>query len=444
MKRVPLCGAVVFASMLLFSPASAHDMAIALSPHQDSKQAEAQIKQVLQFLADAIEPGHSALLFDGYHLRTLGVFAVPSSPSYRFPKAKIQANAKTVMALFNFSRQAHLSPIGQDAGAASTLRWPQALRFIGQNYPASGPAHLILLGSPLFDDPAEQGFSMRQGRIPGDGHLNHDRSQTPYGIKGQETLLGQWHVHFGFPDETWKIDDHHAHFVNRFVELFVSGQGGQLVTFTSDLPTLLDRVRTNAAAPPSRYKAEVSDKIEMFQLRPPAVKQQTSIYERPVTTATLSAEIVRQAPNVEVGITWGCSGCDLDLYGQASPQATALSFLNTQTSEGQYFKDWTSSPRAGNGYETLSFRVPVDLRNLLLAINFYNGNAPGGVSGEIRISFNGKTYAKPFRFTAESGNGGLARFETLAARRAITPHWLVIDPMEIVGVQTTQAAVHQP
>jgi hypothetical protein len=434
---------VLFALCVFVNPVLAHETAIGFSPYQDSRQAETQVRQVLQFLTDNIEPGQSALVFDAYHLRTLGVFTVPDSSSYRHPKAKVQANAKTIAALFAFAKQAGLPPGGQEPAMQSALRWPQALRFIGQNYPPKGQAHLILLGSPLFDDPAEQGFSMRHGRIPGDGHLMNERAKSPYGIKGQETLLAKWHVHLGFPDESWKQDDHHAFYVQRFWTLHVEGQGGQLSTFTSDLPTLFERVRTNAAAPTHQFKAERTDKQEMIQLRPPTVKQ-TAIYERPVSTVPLAADALRQASNVEVGITWDCGGCDLDLYGQHAPGAPVLWFLNMQTPEGQYFKDLTSSPRASNGYETLAYRSPVDLKSMLLAVNFYNGHSPGGVKGELRIALNGQTYAKAFQISAQGGNGGVGRQETLSSRRAVNTNWIVIDPVEVLGLQTAQAAVREP
>ena len=144
---------LVFLSLLflLFAVAtssSAHEMAIGLSPYQDPRQAESQVKQVLQFLADTIQPGQSALLFDAYHLRTLGVFAVPPNPSYRHPKAKVQANAKMIASLFAFTKQAGLSSGTQESAMSNALRWPQAIRFIGQNYPPNGQAPRVMLVSP--------------------------------------------------------------------------------------------------------------------------------------------------------------------------------------------------------------------------------------------------------------------------------------------------------
>jgi hypothetical protein len=111
--------------------------------------------------------------------------------------------------------------------------------------------------------------------------------------------------------------------------------------------------------------------------------------------------------------------------------------------DGQYFRDFRISPRSANGYETLAYHVPVDLNHLLLAVNFYNGSSPGGVKGEVRISLNGQTYAKPFHVLAQEGNGGVGRQETLTARRANNTAWLVIDPLEVLGIRTLPTVVSQ-
>ncbi|HNP84059.1 MAG TPA: hypothetical protein PKN47_21540 [Nitrospira sp.] len=422
--------------------ALARDMAIGLSPYQNADVAEKQIKSLVEFLAESLEPGDRCMLFDAYHVQTLGIFAVPDKVVYRQPKAKVQANRQVVAAMIQFARTAKRPDGDGEPSVIGAIRIPQALRFIGQDYPVMQDSDVILLGSPLYDDPKDQPFSMRPNHIPGDGHLMKARNVTPYGIKGQDSLLAKRRVHIAFLDN-WQQDDHHSYFVQRFWTLFVEGQGGQLSSFTHDLPTLFQRVKSNAASPKHDYKVEPTDKLEMILMRPPTVKRQTSIYERPVSTAPLSAEAVRRVSNVEVGITWECGGCDLDLYGQHAPGATPLWFLRTQTKDGQYFKDFRNSPRSANGYETLAYHVTVDLNALLLAVNFYNGQSPGGVKGEVRISLNGQTYAMPFHVLAQEGNGGVGRQETLTARRANNTAWLVIDPLEVLGIRIPPTVVSQ-
>lgn len=424
-------------------PAQARDLAVGISPYLEAEAAQRQVKYVLQFFSEQLQPGDSALVFDAYRIRTLGTFTIPDNPAYRSPKARIQANRQMVAALLAFAKEGRV-PQGEDEpGVIGAIRLPQALAFIGTNYPALQDTDIVVLGSPIYDDPGEKPFSMQRHFIPSDGHLSRARSTTPYGVAGQASLLAGRRVHLGYPDESWKGGDHYAYFVHRFWSLFAEGLGAKLSTFTGDLPTLFERVKTKAPAPQHNYKREVSEKMEMIQLRPPSVERRATIYERPLSDAPVPSHTLRQAANVEVGITWECGGCDLDLYGQSTPQATALSFLNTQTPEGQYFRDWTSSPRSSNGYETLAFQVPVDLNALLLAVNFYNGSSPGGVKGELRISLNGQTYAKPFHIAAVGGNGGVGRQQTLGSRRAVNDHWLVINPLEVLG-QVRQAAVQQP
>lgn len=436
-----------FLSLLLLlgagNPVYARDMAIGLSPYQDTAAAERQVKSVVVFLTETLEPGDSCFIFDAYRVQSLGAFVVPSNPAYRHPKAKINYNKQVVNALLQFASVARKPQGGSEPAIPGAIRMPQALEFIGANYPTTQDSDVILLGSPLYDDPKNSIFAMSKNRIPGDGHLTNSRSNTPFGIRGQSAHLTKRRIHLAFMNDDWQQNEHHAYFVHRFWTLFIEGQGGQLSSFTSDLPTMFQRVKTKAPAPKHDYKLEPTDKLEMILVRPPAVKQQTSIYERPLSTTPPDSPLAQKGSNVEVGITWECGECDLDLYGQISTERPALSFLNLETPDGQYFKDWTSSPRAANGYETLAYRVPVDLRDLLLAINFFNGNSPGGVRGEVRISINDKTYAKKFHVLAQAGNGGLGRQETLVSRRATNAQWLVINPLEVLGVNTSPTVASQ-
>lgn len=441
MKVLNLWILVMFMLLVAGNPVHARDLAIGFSPYVEPVAAEQQVKSVLQFLTDTLEPGDSCFLFDAYRIQSLGAFVVPSNPAYRHPKAKINYNKQVVNALLQFASAARRPQGGVEPTVIGAIRMPQALQFIGANYPTTQDSDVILLGSPLYDDPKDKIFTMSKYRIPGDGHFTNNRSNTPYGIKGQASLLAKRRVHLAFLNEEWKQDDHHGYFVERFWTLYIEGLSGQLSSFTRDLPTMLQRVKAKAPAPKHDYKVELTDKLEMILLRPPVVKQQTSIYERPLSTSPLDSELVRQASNVEVGITWECAGCDLDLYGQREPGASTLWFLNPQAADGQYFKDFTTSPRSANGYETLAFHVPVDLRTLLVAVNFYNGRAPAGVKGEIRISMNGKTYAQAFHFSAKEGNGGLGRDETLTSRRATNSQWLVIDPLEIIRNKPSQSII---
>lgn len=415
-------------------PAGAHELIIGLSPFQEAAKAEAQVKTVLQVLTDTLEPGQSALLFDAYHIQSLGTFAVPANPAYRHPKAKIMANKHVVSAMLAFARAAKAPHGGDEPAVIGAIRLPQALAFIGQNHPHKEKAQVVVLGSPVYDDPADRAFSMNQVRIPGDGHFTHGRADTPYGLKGQETLLAQRHIHLAFADDTWRRDDHHSHYVQRFWTLYIEGQGGKLVTFTGDLPTLWQRVRAHTPPLAHGYTLQKSDKLEMLILRSRDVKEKASIYERPVTKTPVAMERLKRASNIEIGVSWDCSECDLDLFAQHDSREAALSYLNKETPSGLYYKDWRQSPRNLNGLETVAYRVPVDLTGLFIAVNFYDGSAENGVQGELRIALDGQTYARTFYVSAQEGNHGKGREETLKTKQAANANWLVIDPLDVLGV----------
>lgn len=185
MKKVTLVLSFLLVLFGMSVQVSARDMAIGFSPHLEAGVAEAQTNAVLKFLAETLEPGDRCILFDAYHVQTLGTFAVPDKAVYRQPKAKIQANRQAVGAMIQFARTAK-TPHGEgEPSVVGAIRLPQALRFIGQDYPVIQDTDVILLGSPLYDDPKEKAFTMRLNHVPGDGHLTKARSLTPMASKGR-------------------------------------------------------------------------------------------------------------------------------------------------------------------------------------------------------------------------------------------------------------------
>lgn len=433
-----LFAVLIILGFLAGDPARAHELIVGLSPYQDAAKAEAQVKTVLDFLTVTLEPGESALVIDAFNIQSIGTYIVPPNPAYRHAKAKIMANRQAVSAMLAFARAARAPKGGAEPAVMGAIRLPQALSFIGQNYLYKEKAQVVLLGSPIYDDPAERAFSMNQGRIPGDGNFSHGRADTPYGLKGQTALLAQWPVHLAFADESWRRDDHHGYYVQRFWTLYIEGQGGKLASFTGDLPTLWQRVRAHTPPLAHNYTLERSDKLEMLILKPRDVKEKDSIYERPVTKTPFPKERLNRASNIEIGVSWDCPTCDLDLYSQHDSKEAPLSYIHTETPSGLYFKDWRQSPRNVNGLETVAYRVPVDLNNLLIAVNFYGGSAASGVQGELRISLDGQTYAGAFYVPAQEGNHGYGREETLKSKQAANANWLVIDPLEVLGVRSSQ------
>ncbi len=438
MKKLTLSVLTVLSVLVFSTNLYARDLVIGLSPfHADKAKAKAQVKTVIQFLLHTIEPGEQATIFNAYHLDTIGVFAVPEKSSYRHPKAKLRVNASVVKKLLAFADRA-MKPTGDiHPSVSGALRFPHFLVFLGENYSSSQKTDVLVLGSPIFDDPKERGFSMARGHIPGDGNLQLSRRNTPFGIQGQEQLLSNFRIHLASP-QGWQRDDHHTFYVKRFWVLWVQGQGGSLVTFTNDLPTAFQKIKVQALAPKHPFKLKKTDspKLEMILLRPPEVENHTSLYERPVRDSPVSSAVADNLSEVEIGITWDDPDSDLDLYVQHGPQAKPLYYLNTETAEAKYYKDFMNSPRATNGYETVAFTRGIHVQDLIVAINFFGGHVDSQVTGQVRISVNGDTYAQNFVIEAQQGNHGKGREETLLARTPFSPQWIIIDPLEVIGLRT--------
>lgn len=378
----------------------ARELIIAVSPNLHAEEAKTQATQVLQFLT-TLEPGDQAVVLDGFSLTTIGTFSVPSRSAYNSPRAKLGANQSFVGAFMQFADGSTLQP-GMSPGA---LRLPQLIRHIGANYTSAQQTDVVILGSPFYE--GDDQFSMTGSRIPSDGHINSSRSETPYGTTDQPELLTNIRIHFGYGHEGMLESDRHHFYIQRFWTLYIEALGGSLATFSADQQTLFHRALRGAEAPTHNYVLNETERLEMILLQPESQANSQSIYERELTHQELPSEYLNQADFVEIGISWDCQSCDIDLYARPRHDALPLYYRNTETAEGTYFKDYRTSPQTINGYETIAFHVPIDLEQLFILIHFFDGHSPGGVRGEVRLSVEGMTFATPFHIPGEVGGNDI-------------------------------------
>lgn len=410
--------------------AIAKDYTIAVSPFISQDDAKAQAITVLKFITELNE-GDEITLVEGFNLETIGTFTIPDDPIYNSPKARLGFNGHAVGALMRFAKSSKLPNGDNEPSVIGALHLPKLLRYIANNI--IGETDVIILGSPLYDDPQEPSFSMANGIYPSDGHLKHSRNKTPFGIAGNVDTLKNIRIHIGYPASYKLISDPRDYQINRFWTLYIEVQGGELISFVGDLKTLFKRVKRSMNVPKHDFKLNDSDKLEMIRLRTETIKQ--SIHNRPISQIPLTNRQLQRAEAVEIGISWDCE-CDVDLFARAFPTAETIYFNNTASPLGNLWKDHLKSPRATNGYETIAFHVPLDLRALRLAVNFYNGKAPNGVvNGQIRLSVNGQTYAKDFKISATLGNKGSGVMLAIASGVSNNPHSIIIDPLSIITVQ---------
>ncbi len=432
MKKL-IAVSVLLTVFLTTSAVSAKDYALAFSPYQRPGAAHDQMIAALQFMT-ALKPGDSVQIFDGYHLSLIGTFNIPAKTAYNSVRARMAVNAKAVKALKTFIDAARVPGGNGHPTLAGSIRLPQLLRLVAMDRPANETMDVIVIGSPLYDDPMEPAYTMVGGRYPSDGHLSHGRRDTLYGAADSPTLLESLRLHISYAGNAIFASDRHHYAVERFYDLYMTAQGGQLISFAGDLDLVFKRVKNGAKAPVRGYKADGSDKLEMIRLRQVELKQ--SIYNRPLTHTPLTAMQVQRAEQIEVGISWDCETCDLDLYALAYPGADMIYFDQSSTSLGTLWKDHLRSPRGNRGFETIAFHQPLDLRRLKLAVNFYRGKAPGGVNGELRLAVGDKTYSQLFHIQADRGNQASASVrDSLNNNHPASRHTVIINPLELVSAR---------
>lgn len=423
---------IVFACFVaLTGSVMAKDYAIVLSPFQEADQASEQVKQVLNFVI-GLEGGDSALVIDGYHLATLGNFTIPKKAVYNNPRARLNVNREAVGSMMAFAEQARLGEGERQPSTVMAARIPQLLRQLGRTLPREEQVDVILLVSPVYDNPQDAQFSMVGGAIfPSDGHLSASRRATPFGTSDSPELLSNLRVHWGYPAGTMVHGDQYAFFIERFWALYVERLGGSLVSFLPDLGTLLRQAKSGAVAPSHNYELNVGDKLEMLILReePP----QQTIYERELTVRLPTQDQIERAEQVQVGLSWNCPLCDLDLYAQPYPDGEVLSFMNRSSPEGRYWKDFRISPQTVRGYETVEFTVPIDLRELRLVVNHFGGRTDVPIQGEVRLGIGTATYAYAFTLASRQGNGSVGVNEALTSGTAPNANTLVISPLQFLA-----------
>ena len=445
-----IVGAAIAAQFALsINSALAKELVIALSPyHQSAENAQARALEILDVII-SLDAGDQIFVIDGYHLNTIATFTIPTDPRYAGKKSRIHANRKAVAGLLGFAKNP-LPPGGVDTLQDHAVKLPELLRYVAHNIQSTvvgdgddaenTPLDIVVIGSARYHDPLSPSFSMRDNRVPGDGHLGRPLSDTPYGITGQEGLLNHTRVHLAFTDQDAELGGRYKDFVRRFWTLYVEALGGKLVTFEAQAGDSFRNIKRGASAPTHAYQRKDTDKLEMIQLRPVTLEVSQSIFQRPLTTTPLSSETIRRGDNLEIGISWQCLECDLDLYAMAYPGAPILFYGQTNSPQGRYWKDYINSPETVNGFETIAYHAALDLRAVRVAINFFKGRAPDGVKGEVRLSVNGRTYGAPFRINAESGIGSGGVKAIVKAGSSSRPETLIVDILRIVGAEASSSS----
>ena len=430
MKKLLTIAAMTLLSAGITTNAEAKNLIIGLSPVLSAQDGQKQMVQVLRYLSENLEAGEHANIFDAENRRFIGTFTKPANKNYASTKALLQYNRSVAASLKSMYQVDHPD---LKNGIKASVKIPQFLTFLAQNYAPLTDTDIVILGSPIYVDLQTPSWDMRGGKFAGDGHFSAQADKSVFSTVGNESYLQEARIHILYPSKDWEINDSYRHYITRMWTLYIEAQGGVLSSFTDDASTFWMRVRDSAGALPHSFKREYTDKLETFEMTPEE-RSRTSIHDRELTTTPATQSALRIADEVEIGISWTCDVCDLDIYVRPNHVADVLYFGNTKTAEGLYHKDFVNSPQAVKGYETVTFTHPVDLRDTFIAINWYGGQSPNGVSGEIRLAIGDKTYGLPFYIKGTQGNAAIARDDVLNTGKAANDNWLIIQPKKILGL----------
>lgn len=424
LKPYPYVFVILFCMAL--SPIShAKNYVIILSPLQTQEDLKSQVGEVLSFVFTRMKIGDKAYAIDGAQIKTIGEY----ESRYANPKANAQVNRSFVAAMSLFVQNPIAIP---DHAVAAAIKLPHVMEFLGQNHRSFSGADIIILGSPIYADMNNPEWSMKGHKWFNDGFLNAPSSESVVSIQGRAEFLKGSRVHWGFLNKNWIVNESYAFHQKRMWTLYIEGNGAVLSSFTDDMDTLWKNAEESAGALAHDFKLDDTTKPEIFMVEEP--KTETPIYQREITEGVPSLSTIRRAKNVEIAISWDCKPCDLDLYVKPHNGADIIYHGNRSTPEGFYHKVYSQSPTTSNGFEVVTIKSDVDLRDTMIGVNWASGANLNGVKGEFRISIDGVTYASAFEMPHGSGGGHRENFASTLASGETCIHWVVLKPTTLLGV----------
>ncbi len=413
---------------LTSSTAQAERHIIGISPMQETTTLEQQKAKILDYAINHVGTGDSLLLMDALNSRIIGEFTVPDKAAYQHPRAKVNINKAFIVKLKQFS----VITI-PDNNVAGALNVPRFMDFLGKNHAPFDDSRIMLIGSPIYVSSASDNVSMKDGYYYKDGAFNAPPSQSVLSLHGRENTVPTT-IH-------WLIDtsltDHqrYAHYVTRMWTLYLEGHGAKLASFDADATTVWTRFAADSKAHAHAFTRDMdadTTALENIAPLPQISVTLPAIYDRALSTTKPDQATLRKAGNVEVAVSWDCEACDLDLYVRHG--AEIIYHNNRQTAHAIYNKNYAPSPDTKHGFEQITFTKPIDLQDVMVGVNWASGESSKGVRGEIRLSIDGATYAKPFTLDRDINGAHASSFEHVLQTGTTCIHWAVLDPKTIIGL----------
>jgi hypothetical protein len=426
MKTALLLISLLFSAATPFTSAASEPTSryvIGLTPFLEKSDKDDVYRRIVGMILEELPQKSSLAIYDAYHLTNIARLEIPDLRAFQSGKTRANQFKDQILSVKQFLAAEHERPIAKKLNFDRAVRFPQFMDFLSDNLDSSDPVTVVVIGSPLYVDHKEPGFSMVDGYFPSDGHLLASRDQSVFGTQSRAEALKNYTIHFGFIGDPW-VSAIHREKIARFWTLYLDRQGGRLATFCGDLATLFDAAHKGAPAHNVAFEIDPTQtKVEMLR-----ITRDVGVADW-ITRDTLSGPRPPPPTNtvgpMKIGIRWK-GDIDLDLYASASHDSETLFFEHTRAAEGYYFKDHRSSP--DREYEFIEFESPVDAHRAQADINFYKGEAQNGPEGEIRIEFEGRIYSSHFSIEASHGNKG-------RVGSSQTRYWAHIDIPAVLGLR---------
>jgi len=432
----------IVVSFLLFLPAICAADVYVIGLPSGGGQPSSIYEDIESFVVHEMELGDTLHLIDAYTLSSIARIRIPAdSKAYKYAKFRKKK--------FRVALKKLRENIGQSSdGLGGLINLPNFLDHLADNIlgGASGQAvNVLVVGSALHREEREPLYTMHNGLFPSDGHIQVSEEHSVYGVKNKREQLRGLRLHFLYTDEPNAFSNSlYRYRIERFWHLFVKYQGGEFITFTSDADTAFERFGNMDAKSVRAYSFDhTANKVEMLRARRDAGAIQhsdvngTRFMHPDASISTFPPSVA--IGKLKIGIRWDCLPCDIDIYARGGGDRPFLYYNHRESVEGEYFKDFRSSPDTTNGLEYIEFNNPVNLYELQVLVNHYAGEDASGPKGVVRIWFNGKTYEIPFHLNSTKGNLGQD-----VQHASTSPNWRVFDVAEILGLAADrQATVNQ-
>ena len=372
------------------------------------------------------EPGTRVTVLDGSRLSTVADVLVPAGTL----KLRQASSIVPIAATMNAFRIA--------TNTTGLFNPPVLLDHVGRQLKSDGEEVVVLLLGPALTRNSHEPMQDLTSHWPSDGFLLASEQRSVYSTVTRAHNLDGVTVNWYVSDATDVVSAAHRTGIARFWSLFVKTQGGVLTGYSPDLANVFNLAAQGRQTP--FVNADLNPRDNQLVMYPAIPNPSQNVVITNVVTTTNEVTVTNIVTQVHeellppttpgfagFGLLWlsprgQSQSVDLDLHVYVPSDRTELSYRNTNSLHGHYFRDVrhsaisvTDDPRASWEFAEISGELPDSVW-----VNFFGGQGP--VNGELVLIHEGRSHRVVFSFPSVTGDQG-----TEGSRRERSTRWLKID-----------------